>query len=130
MCQLANLLTREGALNFLFAHVDGAVTSNASVARAEAASWVWGRPRDRHPLRIGAQPAGGRELGSRVLQDVGENAVGRTGNTRALAASSLNGDRVTACVRGCARRRPNSEVTAVDLVDRLGEGGVHQRGTT
>ena len=91
--EFTDLVAREGALNLLLAHVDGAMTVVVHLARGSS---IRGGGGLEIVIRaIGAQPiAGGRELGGRVLQDVGENAVSRTGNA-STRSFILNGDRVT-----------------------------------
>ena len=91
--EFTDLVAREGTLNLLLAHVDGAVTI---VVRLSRGSSIRGGGGLEIVIRaIGAQPiAGGRELGGRVLQDVGEDAVGRSGNA-STRSFILNGDRVT-----------------------------------
>ena len=68
--EFADLVSREGALNLLLAHVDGAVTV---VVRLTRGSSIRGRA---------------------VLENVGEDAVGRAGNA-STRGFILDGDRVT-----------------------------------
>ena len=68
--EFTDLVAREGTLNLLLAHVDGAVTV---VVRLTRGSSIRGRA---------------------VLENVGEDAVGRTGNA-STRSFILNGDRVT-----------------------------------
>ena len=123
--EFTDLVAREGALNLLLAHVDGAVTA---VVRLAHGSHVLGRGVLEIVIRtIGAQPvAGGRCLCGRILQNVGEDAVGRARNAHPRVLV-VGGDRVSEPGQR-ARDAGGQQGLSVDLVDRLGERRIHQRG--